>query len=524
MRIDNVFIQHFKNLKDFEMDLEQSEMNTILLGQNATGKSNFIEALILIFKYLDLGKKPPKNDFFEYKISYQCRGKRISAELDSQGYHFEVDGEKIPQTIFFKNKDYLPKYVFTYYSGLSNRLYQIFWEHQNLFYNKIIKKDFDPNSIDSLRRLFYVQQTHSYFVLLAFYAFAQEPQTTQKFLKKLFHIVDLESILFVLKKPDWGKAGKRFWGAEGLVKEFLEKLWEHSLVPLSDQESVKLTYRKSETRERLYLYISDKETFQTMVSDYFNALEMPHSHTSLFKALESTYISEILEEVRVKVKKEIDGEIIFKELSEGEQQLLTVLGLLKFTHDEESLIILDEPDTHLNPLWKWEYLELLNEVLNTGSDNQTTQILLNTHDPLVIGSLEREQVRMFKRDKDTGKIYTEEPDIDPKGLGVAGILTSELFGLPTTLDAETQKLLEERNEMLYREQMGDDLTSDENQRLKEIFQTLNTQGFTQVFKDPFYTDYLIACEKFKKEKNVSYIDKSAKENLASQILERYINT
>ena len=329
MRIDRVFIKQFKNLKDVEIDLDPTQMNTIMLGQNATGKSNFIEALILIFKYLDLGKQPPPEDFFEYKIIYQCRKKVITASLDSKGFQFEVDGDKIKPGAFFKNKDYLPKYVFTYYSGLSNRLHQIFWDHQKRFYDNIIKKDFDPNSIDSLRRLFYVQQTHSYFVLLAFYAFAHEPQATQDFLKKLFHIEDIESVLFVLKKPTWGKKNKRFWGAEGLVKRFLEQLWQYSLAPLADVESVKLTYRKNEKRDRLYLYMTDKAKFQAMVQSYFHALEIEPSHTSLFKALESTYISELLEEVRVKVKKEIDGEITFKELSEGEQQLLTVLGLLK---------------------------------------------------------------------------------------------------------------------------------------------------------------------------------------------------
>lgn len=54
MRIHKVYIEDFKNLKQFEINLEPDEMNTVLLGQNATGKSNFIEALVLIFKYLDL--------------------------------------------------------------------------------------------------------------------------------------------------------------------------------------------------------------------------------------------------------------------------------------------------------------------------------------------------------------------------------------------------------------------------------------------------------------------------------------
>jgi recombinational DNA repair ATPase RecF len=50
MRIDRVYIEDYKNLKEFNIDLDEKEMKTVLLGQNATGKSNFMEALILIFK------------------------------------------------------------------------------------------------------------------------------------------------------------------------------------------------------------------------------------------------------------------------------------------------------------------------------------------------------------------------------------------------------------------------------------------------------------------------------------------
>ncbi|KAA6315262.1 hypothetical protein EZS27_034251 [termite gut metagenome] len=80
-------------------------------------------------------------------------------------------------------------------------------------------------------------------------------------------------------------------------------------------------------------------------------------------------------------KKDVDGELSMAELSEGEQQLLTVLGLLKFTKDDESLILLDEPDTHLNPQWKWKYLDFLNKIVNKPN---STQIIFCTHDPLGI--------------------------------------------------------------------------------------------------------------------------------------------
>ena len=111
--------------------------------------------------------------------------------------------------------------------------------------------------------------------------------------------------------------------------------------------------------------------------------------------LESTYISELIREVRIKVKMKGTGNTLtFRELSEGEQQLLTVLGLLKFTKDNESLLLLDEPDTHLNPIWKLYYLNLLEDVVG---EQDTSHIIICTHDPLVIGGLNRSQVQIFEK-------------------------------------------------------------------------------------------------------------------------------
>ena len=72
----------------------------------------------------------------------------------------------------------------------------------------------------------------------------------------------------------------------------------------------------------------------------------------------------------------------------------------------------------------------------------------------VIGSMDKNQVRMFKWNSETGKITAAQPDISPRGLGVAGILTSELFGLPTTLDAETQEKLIEKNQLTTKNALG----------------------------------------------------------------------
>ncbi|MFA6424722.1 MAG: AAA family ATPase [Phycisphaerae bacterium] len=512
MRIDKVYIEDFKNLKKFSIDLDKGKMKTVLLGQNATGKSNFIEALVLIFKYLDLSTDTKRQyPNFDYSITYEINKKPINIIHTKNTYEISIGKEKIKNFKSFFSQDgkrlYQPKYVFTYYSGLSNKLKKHFWEHQEKFYDQIIKPDFKENELDSLRKLFYVQMVHSYFVLLAYFSFADEEKESIKFLNEVLKIKDIESILFILKMPGWAKnrikkdPDDRFWTAEGLVRRLLDLLWTYSLAPIYHHEKIKVDFKEEEPQDRLYLYISTKEKLKALAKNY-------KSNTGFFKALESTYISKMMEEVRIKVKKEsVEEGITFKELSEGEQQLLTVLGLLKFTKDEESLILLDEPDTHLNPIWKWKYFEYLDRVVKK---HETTQIIINTHDPLVIGSLTKEEVRVFRNDD--GKVIAEQPDIDPRGLGVEGILTSDLFGLPTVLDDNTLSKLEKRNSLLVKQQEGK-LTGKDKEELSQIYQELDELGFSQTFRDPLYQKFIIAFRKKTKGLN---LNKYSKEDIAAQ--------
>lgn len=493
MRIDKVKIggsgkKGFKNLNAFDIDLDQSKMHTVLLGQNAAGKSNFLEALVIIFRDLDLRENPS----FYFEIDYQCKNNtiRIIGNPDtSSGYEFFVNDLEKPMTkaAFYRDKEaHLPKYVFSYYSGVSNRLLEHFDTHQNRFYKDLLDGKDEP-----MRPLFYARLIHSHFVLLAFYGFGQE--NIDEFLEKYLNIIGLESILFVLKKPNWEKKKKPafdFWGSKGVVRAFLDDLWQYALAPITTEETVREDFNKHPKQEQLYLFVSNQEKLQALARQY-------ETNTNFFKMLESTYISDLIQEVRVKVrKKNVDGHITFRELSEGEQQLLTVLGLMRFTKEQESLILLDEPDTHLNPLWKWQYMELLEKVVER---DESSQVIMTTHDPLVIGGLTREEIRIFTsrtvKDDETGKereqIYTFEPDFDPKGLGVAGILTSEFFGLPATIDPKLFEALNRKRELEVRNRIGE-LSANELTELQKLEKELIQYDLNHTQRDPLYDKFVKA--------------------------------
>jgi len=521
MRIDKVYIEDYKNLKQFTIDLDDKEMKTVLLGKNATGKSNFLEALILIFKFLDLSNESKRQATkFDYNIVYRIGSQNHIVDITVKAglYTILLNNERQSFKSFFSKEHkalYQPKYVFTYYSGLSNKLKEHFWDHQKNFYSKIISDDFKEEELDSLRKLFYVQLVHSYFVLLAY--FTHEEEDSINFLSDILNIQDIESILFILKMPNWAKNRIKenpddvFWTAKGLVRPFLDKLWELSLAPIYHHKDVQIDFDEYDAQDQLFLFLKGKEKLKDL-SNYYT------SNTALFKALESTYISKLISEVRIKVKKKnVDGSITFKELSEGEQQLLTVLGLLKFTKDDDSLILLDEPDTHLNPVWKWRYLEFLDKVVDRPD---STQIIINTHDPLIIGSLKKEEVRIFRQDNE-GNVKIEIPSVDPRGLDITGILRSELFGLPSVLSKFLQLRLNQKRYLQYKIE-NKNATEEEISDFNKISKEVEESGFNDVSYDPWYDRYLSAISQNELFQKVEFTEEEEVElkKLSKAIIEK----
>ncbi|MHC1754580.1 MAG: AAA family ATPase [Methanosarcina sp.] len=122
MRFDEIYIDGYKNLKDFTVSFENESYLDIFLGRNGLGKSNFFEALILIFE--SLMSKGTKTAF-SYRIKYQLYNDTISISYDL------MEDEKIliVNNSHILTKDievYIPKNIVLYYSGWSNRLEDVF--------------------------------------------------------------------------------------------------------------------------------------------------------------------------------------------------------------------------------------------------------------------------------------------------------------------------------------------------------------------------------------------------------------
>jgi predicted ATPase len=477
MWLEELSLSSFKNLRDFTVRFDAS-LHTVLVGVNGSGKSNLLEALVSLFSELHGEETAP----FSYSIKYRCGEAAVEIDgVEGENPTFQVNGESIKRGNFYaKNadgySDYLPRFVFGYYSGASDRFHEYFVEHQRAFYKKLKDPKADPNRLP-FRPLFLAKPTHGQFVLLAFYS--HEDDQLRQFLAKNLGILDLESVLFVIKKPGWQKkkVTDRFWGAQGIPRVFLDKVFEHSLAPMRLPRPLDVGFREKPKSVDCWNLFLDRAAFRKLADGY-------HRPQDFFKTLESTDISDLLMEVRVQVKVlNHDGSISFRELSEGEQQLLLVLGLLRFTKEDEALFLLDEPDTHLNPQWSVQYLQFIENIVGK---QPSSHILMATHDPLVFAGLMKSEVRIMQRDAAAQRIVAVPPDEDPRGMGIEAILTSDLFGLLAALDLNTLAELDEKRDL----QAIKVRTPAQDLRLKDLTERLGNLAFTRSSPDPLYAQYV----------------------------------
>ncbi|MGU1970708.1 AAA family ATPase [Pseudomonas aeruginosa] len=519
MRLDRITIgspkssptHQFKNLKNVSIDFDQQHWITVVIGWNGTGKSNVLEALATIFRDFIQGARKPAFAFnLEYRISSGSTALHVNIDADpdrprdsliihvatdAEGKSdelfdasFEISsktsalrGKRIPLKSFFDPKfGYLPRYVFAYYSGESDRLYQVFRPYLEDF-DKKLRRGEDPG----LKRLFYAMPVHSQFVLLAF--LIQQSDDVRKFLAEHLGIdpdEGIESVLFVLREPPWtSKEGDpRFWRAKGVVASFLDRLYNIALAPVELSRRERVSLWSDKVLQFKYLYVKDIASLRKLVGEQRPA--------EFFRDMESTHVSQLIDEVRIRVRlQKNDGTVTFRELSEGEQQLLTVLGLLRFTAESESLFLLDEPDTHLNPRWAVDYFNYLRTFAGQSDDDrENSHILLTTHNPLAIAELVREQVQILQLSKDaeSTRIVAVHPELDPRGLGYAAIVTSDMFGIASTLDQPTHLLLERQRAYAGKEH----LTPEELAALSEINSKLERLGFRFFHPDEEYSRYL----------------------------------
>lgn len=492
MRLDKVSIDGFKNLKQLEVDFDERQLTTVLIGQNGAGKSNLIEAIAQVFRWVDLRRNEPR---FRYRVAYRIQPlghtvpepPRVCLSNFPDEPAICVNGKEVKRTEFERRKaEWFPDLVFGYYSGGSRRLEALFDSHQRRYYDDIKLEDDEAKVAQAqvARRLFYCRPIHGVLALMALFAFPHKQVTAE--LADRLGITGFHSLLALFREP-WFAKGKKagaddLWGAGGPAGRAARCFNALAFHPFALEGNAVDDYRDKRQVEPQYAaFLPSLVRLKQLAQQFKDEREM-------FYALEAMDISDLVREIQVWVTRSNDasGDVGFADLSDGERQLLMVLGLIRVSRGKRALFLLDEPDTHLNPHWQHSYLKLIDDWTGIAAEKEHCHIVLTSHNPLTISALTRDEVRVIAQAAD-GAVTATAPYADPRGMGFTATLT-EIFGLATSLDVETQRLVDERNELAPLKARSDE----QQRRLIALNDQLARLGFLNEDREPLYQDFLRA--------------------------------
>jgi energy-coupling factor transporter ATP-binding protein EcfA2 len=165
-----------------------------------------------------------------------------------------------------------------------------------------------------------------------------------------------------------------------------------------------------------------------------------------------------------------DGQIPIEALSQGMTSLYSWVGILvqrMFEIHEDAadpssmhgIVLMDEIDAHMHPLWQSTLVKKLRRLF------PNVQMLVSTHSPLIVGGLETSEIERYERGPDGRVRASQIKECMTQGRADQ-VLTSELFGLPTTT-AVTPEMEEKIRE--YKQLLGSrHRTPDENKRFLQL--------------------------------------------------------
>lgn len=109
----------------------------------------------------------------------------------------------------------------------------------------------------------------------------------------------------------------------------------------------------------------------------------------------------------------------------------------------QAYVLIDELDAHLHPSWRLKILQALRDAF------PLIHFYISTHDPLILRSLNEGELLILREDEEDGLVaITDYPSL--KGATIDQLLTSDMFGLQTTQDIETESILQDYYKELER--------------------------------------------------------------------------
>jgi predicted ATPase len=382
MRLKSLYIEQYKNLRNFALNFDGNSFIDVFVGKNGTGKSNLFEALIEIFRHLTEFGSDGNPIAFEYAISY---------EIDSQDTVIEwkrgklrINNNEDRKTI---GKKLLPDNILIYYSGHNTTVDGLVQRYEETF-RKRIK---GANLGDSRRFIGIGSQYKS--LLLAVLLAQPDDNKAREFISKKLGIASIgNDMRLEFNRPAFANGRLKmlevdaienfdprthYWGADGITRDFLDKL----------VSCIKGEFKHGD----VYDFANDRYQFNINL-ELFQQRFPPEQVTDVFRQFDNLKTLGLLGEISIPLQLANGVETTIDYFSDGQFQSGYIYSIVELFKNRNCITLLDEPDSFLHPEWQFDFLKQVFEI--TDNTAEKNHVLLSSHSATTLVNYDR-QIRLF---------------------------------------------------------------------------------------------------------------------------------
>ena len=389
MRLKSVYISQYKNLQEFTLNFDEDSFIDIFVGKNGSGKSNFFEAIIEIFRHIIEYDNNKAESAFDYSIVLSIDDKGTETKVEWSSGKLRINN-RVRKTI---GKTKLPDNVLIYYSGHNDTVFKLVEQYEESFEQRI-----KGASINESR--FFIEIGTKYKELLLTTLLLQpEECKARKYICQKLNIQSISTtIKLVFDRPNYALKNSefdienndesdRYWKAEGITKNFLDRL--HKCIDISDGSPIRSEgYFSSNDQYILYFDIQK-------VRDEFTDF----TPQELFRQLDNLLTLKMLTEVSVTLHHSDGREGSINHFSDGQFQSVYIYAIVELFKDKNCITLLDEPDSFLHPEWQHDFLKQVFDI--TDEAQESNHILLSSHSASTLCNLNAQQISLFKIENST---------------------------------------------------------------------------------------------------------------------------
>ncbi|WP_338376474.1 AAA family ATPase [uncultured Flavobacterium sp.] len=444
--IENRQIETEKIILTNEQSINSDNYFTLIIGNNGTGKSRILSEIARYFTRETRSQKQV-HLFREFYFEYNKLPSKIIALTNSISDKFPVDESFRPtrdSQSDLRHRDFKYNYLGTRNrinsfsnKALMNRALEIVFESYSEFdISRNYRHIFDYLNYEPIIKLNY-RFTTSFFE-------NHKGHLTPKIL-----IANIEEI----------NINRFSYRSESVINEVKERAED-----ICDFVNNKINF--SERENELTINFSEKN-----ITRIYNDNSIYSDNVYAYDILNILRKIGFIRSFEIQVFKKGGMPFNFREASSGEASILSTLLSLIPLLKNDSLILIDEPEISLHPLWQSRYLDLINKILQSVNG---CHIIIASHSPFLASDLNPINSSVITLKNKKGFIFSEMISKSTYGWSSEDILLN-VFEMPSTRNFHLYENVSKALALLANEKRSNNELLKIQNRLREFYPSLREE-------------------------------------------------